>query len=330
MQAQGGARMVRTEPDDAEAAFAAIERSGRQALTEMRHLLGLLRTADEPATLAPHPEVGPSRSIQRRADGRATGRPQVEGPAAALPPGVDVSAYRIVRRRGPTRSNTPRPSPCLTFRDHAADRPGNARRAGRDGGSDDDRATLEPSHTRSGRSPAEGEPDTRGRVRRALISFGIGSFHTRVAVRYGGDGVRRWPARGRRRWNASPMLRLRGSSATTTRRARGKTPRGARREGRATARAPRGWRPGTRRPHAPRARRCCASSRSGGTNREIALELYLSKRTVDMHVRSILRSALRPGTAATGRSGSWDSWMNTASSGPKYGSFAHVPQRLPP
>ena len=45
VQAQGGARMVRIEPTEAEEAFVAIERTGRQALTEMRRLLGLLRAA---------------------------------------------------------------------------------------------------------------------------------------------------------------------------------------------------------------------------------------------------------------------------------------------
>ena len=98
VQAQGGARMVRTDPEDAEQAFAAIERTGRQALTEMRQLLGILRRADEPATLEPHPGV--DRLGDLIADVRMAGLPvdlQVEGPAGALPPGVDVSAYRIVQ-----------------------------------------------------------------------------------------------------------------------------------------------------------------------------------------------------------------------------------------
>ena len=98
VQAQGGARMVRAEPDDAEQAFAAIERTGREALTEMRQLLGILRRADEPATLEPH--LGVDRLGDLIADVRMAGLPvdlQVEGPAGALPPGVDVSAYRIVQ-----------------------------------------------------------------------------------------------------------------------------------------------------------------------------------------------------------------------------------------
>ena len=98
VQAQGGARMVRREPAEAEEAFAAIERTGRQALEEMRRLLGMLRAADEPAVLAPHPGV--ERIGDLIEDVRRAGLPvdlQVEGTPASLPPGVDVSAYRIVQ-----------------------------------------------------------------------------------------------------------------------------------------------------------------------------------------------------------------------------------------
>jgi len=57
VQAQGGHRMVRLEPGEAEEAFLAIEGTGRRALAEMRRLLGMLRAADERATLAPQPGV---------------------------------------------------------------------------------------------------------------------------------------------------------------------------------------------------------------------------------------------------------------------------------
>jgi signal transduction histidine kinase len=98
VQAQGGARMVRIEPREAEEAFAAIERTGRQSLTEMRRLLGMLRTADERAALVPQPGV---ERLGVLIEGvRSAGLPvdlRVEGATSALPPGVDVSAYRIVQ-----------------------------------------------------------------------------------------------------------------------------------------------------------------------------------------------------------------------------------------
>jgi len=98
VQAQGGHRMVRLEPQEAEEAFLAIEGTGRRALAEMRRLLGMLRAADEGAALAPQPGVEQLGDLI--AGVRGAGLPvelHVEGPVAPLPPGVDVSAYRIVQ-----------------------------------------------------------------------------------------------------------------------------------------------------------------------------------------------------------------------------------------
>jgi signal transduction histidine kinase len=98
VQAQGGARMVRPEPDEAEAAFAAIERTGAQALGEMRRLLGMLRATDEEAARTPQPGVAQLDALAEEV--RRAGLSvelSVEGDAAALPAGVDVSAYRIVQ-----------------------------------------------------------------------------------------------------------------------------------------------------------------------------------------------------------------------------------------
>jgi signal transduction histidine kinase len=79
-------------------ALRSIEATGQEALTEMRRLLGLLRTGDEELALAPQPTL---RHLDRLADSvRSAGLPvevEVEGDAVALPPGVDLSAYRIVQ-----------------------------------------------------------------------------------------------------------------------------------------------------------------------------------------------------------------------------------------
>jgi signal transduction histidine kinase len=64
----------------------------------MRRLLGMLRAADERAALAPQPGV---EQLSALVDGvRSAGLRvdlRVEGPVTPLPPGVDVSAYRIVQ-----------------------------------------------------------------------------------------------------------------------------------------------------------------------------------------------------------------------------------------
>jgi signal transduction histidine kinase len=75
-----------------------IERSGRQALTEMRRLLGMLREQDEEPALAPQPGLGELPALAESV--RAAGLPVrlvVDGDGAVLPPAVDVSAYRIVQ-----------------------------------------------------------------------------------------------------------------------------------------------------------------------------------------------------------------------------------------
>ena len=64
----------------------------------MRRLLGLLRREDEELALAPQPSL---RHLDRLAESvRDAGLPvevEVEGEPLALPPGVDLSAYRIVQ-----------------------------------------------------------------------------------------------------------------------------------------------------------------------------------------------------------------------------------------
>jgi signal transduction histidine kinase len=75
-----------------------IENSGRQALTEMRRLLGMLREPDEEPALTPQPGLGELPALAESV--RAAGLPVhlvVGGSGAALPPAVDVSAYRIVQ-----------------------------------------------------------------------------------------------------------------------------------------------------------------------------------------------------------------------------------------
>jgi signal transduction histidine kinase len=85
-------------PDRAERAFAAIEDTGRDALVEMRRLLGVLRRGDDPAELAPQPGLGRLAALLERA--RERGLDIVlreEGDARPLSPGIDLTAYRIVQ-----------------------------------------------------------------------------------------------------------------------------------------------------------------------------------------------------------------------------------------
>jgi signal transduction histidine kinase len=75
-----------------------IELSGRQALTEMRRLLGVLREPHEEHGLTPQPGVGELEALAESV--RAAGLPVrlvVDGDHAKLPTAVGISAYRIVQ-----------------------------------------------------------------------------------------------------------------------------------------------------------------------------------------------------------------------------------------
>jgi signal transduction histidine kinase len=79
-------------------ALEAIEKTGRQALGEMRRLLGLLRADDEPAAHAPQPTVAELDRLVSQV--REAGLPvelEIQGEPGSLPPGVAVSAYRIIQ-----------------------------------------------------------------------------------------------------------------------------------------------------------------------------------------------------------------------------------------
>jgi signal transduction histidine kinase len=98
VQAEAVHRVAPRMPEQARTSLETIENTGREALTEMRRLLGVLRRDDEAAELAPQPSLGQVRLLVQRA--RAAGLPvelTVEGDSRELPPGIDLAAYRVVQ-----------------------------------------------------------------------------------------------------------------------------------------------------------------------------------------------------------------------------------------
>ncbi len=98
VQAQAAQRLLQGEQQEARQALTSIETTGRQALVEMRRLLGILRRTDEEPALAPQPSLKHLDALIEQV--REAGLPielRVEGAAEPLPPGVDLSAYRIVQ-----------------------------------------------------------------------------------------------------------------------------------------------------------------------------------------------------------------------------------------
>jgi signal transduction histidine kinase len=98
VQADGAGYALRSDPDRARAALSAISTTGRQALTEMRRLLGVLRSADQHTELAPMPGLGELRELldQARAAGLEVSY-TLTGTPRELPEGVELAAYRVVQ-----------------------------------------------------------------------------------------------------------------------------------------------------------------------------------------------------------------------------------------
>jgi len=97
VQAGAARRIVDRDPDQATEAIGAIEATGRQALTEMRRLLGVLRD-DGAAAMAPQPSLGGLEDlVDEVREAGLTVSIEVEGEARPLPAGIDLSAYRIVQ-----------------------------------------------------------------------------------------------------------------------------------------------------------------------------------------------------------------------------------------
>ena len=98
VQASAVRRRLTAEQEREREALLTVEETGRQALAEMRRLVGIMRTEEETAALAPQPGLGtlPALVEQVRQSG-AAGRAQGGGGRLSLPPGIDLSAYRIVQ-----------------------------------------------------------------------------------------------------------------------------------------------------------------------------------------------------------------------------------------
>jgi signal transduction histidine kinase len=95
--ADGASYQVRDAPERAENAMTTASRTGRQALTEMRRLLGVLRDESQPV-LTPQPGIAQIDALVERV--RSAGvevRYELSGDPAGIEPGLQMTAHRIVQ-----------------------------------------------------------------------------------------------------------------------------------------------------------------------------------------------------------------------------------------
>jgi signal transduction histidine kinase len=126
VQADGAAFAIETDTARAKRALEMISGTGRQALTEMRRLLGVLRDGDDAGPYAPQPGVQQVEELVRQV--RAAGLPvelTVDGVARSLPLGLQLAIYRVaqealtntMKHAGPAA----RAQVCLRHRDDAVE-----------------------------------------------------------------------------------------------------------------------------------------------------------------------------------------------------------------
>lgn len=96
VQAGAARRIMAIDPDRATAAMEQVELTGREALGEMRRLLGVLRDREGEADRAPQPTLGQLTALIG-SDPTLPVRLAVEGDQRELPAAVEVSAYRIIQ-----------------------------------------------------------------------------------------------------------------------------------------------------------------------------------------------------------------------------------------
>ncbi|MFY1691790.1 sensor histidine kinase [Plantactinospora sp. WMMB782] len=117
IQAGAARKVMRTSPEQAREALLSVEAGGRAAMAELRHVMGLLTMDDDETAggagapagsgpvgdaggggLAPQPGLDRLEALVQRV--RDTGMPvrlTVTGQPRPLPPGIELTAYRVVQ-----------------------------------------------------------------------------------------------------------------------------------------------------------------------------------------------------------------------------------------
>ena len=98
VQAAGARSLLDPDQEREREALMVVEQTGREALAEMRRLVGVLRRPEEAPALAPQPSLGHVDRLVEQA--REAGLPvelRVEGDPVELSAGLDLTAYRLVQ-----------------------------------------------------------------------------------------------------------------------------------------------------------------------------------------------------------------------------------------
>ncbi|MFI6287274.1 sensor histidine kinase [Streptomyces sp. NPDC051018] len=114
IQAEAAPYRVENPPPELEQAFVTIRENAVAALNELRRILGVVRAEDYEAPDAPQPVLADlDRLLANVGDAGLEAEKTVTGAVRALPPGVELSSYRIIQE---ALSNALRHAPGSTAR----------------------------------------------------------------------------------------------------------------------------------------------------------------------------------------------------------------------
>jgi len=98
VQSSAVRRLLEPDQEKERAALLVVERTGREALAEMRRMVGVLRRPEEAPALAPQPSLEQlERLVEQARDAGLPVELRIEGAPKQLPTGVDLTAYRLVQ-----------------------------------------------------------------------------------------------------------------------------------------------------------------------------------------------------------------------------------------
>jgi signal transduction histidine kinase len=125
IQAGAAEQLLEETPERARGPLLAVQDTGRQTIVELRRLLGILREDGQELSLAPQPGLdGLDLLLEEMRQAGLPVQLRVEGRPFRLPPGIDLTAYRIVqealtntlRHAGPARAEV-----TVRYQDHAVE-----------------------------------------------------------------------------------------------------------------------------------------------------------------------------------------------------------------
>jgi signal transduction histidine kinase len=98
LHARGAKEVIERDPGASRRSLELIEHTGREALQELRTVVGALRGDGSKDPLEPQPGLAHMEELVRRTEEAGLGvSVTVEGQVSPLPPAVELSAYRIVQ-----------------------------------------------------------------------------------------------------------------------------------------------------------------------------------------------------------------------------------------